>query len=190
MTARSSTTIALLITFVLSITVTLRGYPRGDDELVRQLREQLQQTQAELAGTTAQLADARQKLGFLEASKARVQVTAYALTDDFGPDPLFSNNTPARKAFAVPKHTLPTGKILNVALSPAAEHKLHANLNDTIVLMSRNRRIALIQVGKRGFACTNRASVPPQVQSFASIKRASQSINSCRGRALPFSKAT
>ncbi len=87
-----------------------------------------------------QLADAKQKLGFLEASKARVQVTAYALTDDFGPDPVFSNNTPARKAFAVPKHTLPTGKILNVALSPAAEHKLHANLNDTIVLMSRNRR--------------------------------------------------
>ena len=30
-------------------------------------------------------------------------------------------------------------KILNVALSPTAERKLHANLNDTIVLMSRNR---------------------------------------------------
>src|SRR6266699_6706520 len=140
MTARSSTTIALLITFVLSITVTLRGYPHSDDEVVRQLREQLQQTQAELAGTTAQLADARQKLGFLEASKARVQVTAYALTDDFGPDPVFSNNTPARQAYAVPKHALPTGKVLNVALSPMAERKLHASLNDTIVLMSRNRR--------------------------------------------------
>ncbi len=141
MTAGSSgMTIALLITFVLAITVTLRGYPHSDDEVVRQLREQLQQTQAELAGTTAQLADARQKLGFLEASKARVQVTAYALTDDFGPDPVFSNNTPARKAYAVPKHTLPNEEVLNVALSPAAEHKLHANLNDTIVLMSRNRR--------------------------------------------------
>ena|SRR5436305_886929 len=139
MKARSST-IALLITFVLAITVTLRGYPHGDDEVVRQLREQLQQTQAQLAGTATQLADARQKLGFLEASKARVQVTAYALTDDFGPDPVFSNNTPARTAYAVPKHTLPNEKVLNVALSPEAEHKLHANLNDTIVLMSRNRR--------------------------------------------------
>src|SRR5258708_4835744 len=124
MTARNSTTIALLITFVLSITVTLRGYPHGDDELVRQLREQLQQTQAELAGTTAQLADAKQKLGFLEASKARVQVTAYALTDDFGPDPVFSNNTPARTPYAVPKHTLPNEHILTGPLSPAPPHHL------------------------------------------------------------------
>jgi hypothetical protein len=67
-----------------------------------------------------------------------VQVTAYALTDDFGPDPVFSNNAPARSAYAVPKHNLPAGKILNVALSPMAERKLHANLNDTIVLISRN----------------------------------------------------
>jgi hypothetical protein len=66
-------------------------------------------------------------------------VTAYALTDDFGPDPLFSNNAPAKSAYAVPKHTLPAEKVLNVALSPTAERKLHANLNDTIVLISRNR---------------------------------------------------
>jgi len=66
-------------------------------------------------------------------------VTAYALTDDFGPDPVFSNNAPARNAYAVPKHILPAEKVLNVALSPIAERTLHANLNDTIVLMSRNR---------------------------------------------------
>lgn len=76
---------------------------------------------------------------FLAASKARVQVTAYALTEDFGPDPLFSNNSPARNAYAVPKHTLPSGNTLNVALSPVVEQKLHARLNDTIVLISRNR---------------------------------------------------
>jgi hypothetical protein len=76
---------------------------------------------------------------FLDASKARVQVTAYALTEDFGPDPMFSNSSPARSAYAVPKHILPSGNILNVALSPVAEHKLHAHLNDTIVLISRNR---------------------------------------------------
>ena len=39
----------------------------------------------------------------------------------------------------MPKHTLPPEKVLNVALSPIAERTLHANLNDTIVLMSRNR---------------------------------------------------
>ena len=76
---------------------------------------------------------------FLAASKARVQVTAYALTEGFGPDPLFSNNSPARNAYAVPKHTLPSGNTLNVALSPVVEQKLHARLNDTIVLISRNR---------------------------------------------------
>jgi hypothetical protein len=85
------------------------------------------------------LSAANQKLAFLDSSKARVQVTAYALTGDFGPDPVFSNNAPARSAYAVPKHTLPAGRVLNVALSPTAERKLHANLNDTIVLMSRNR---------------------------------------------------
>ena len=53
---------------------------------------------------------------------------------------MFSNNSPARKAYAVPKHSLPAGKVLNVALSPTAERKLNANLNDTIVLMSRNHR--------------------------------------------------
>jgi hypothetical protein len=133
--------LALLITLVLGVSVTLARHESSRDAaLVRQLSEQLQHTQNELADTTLQLADANKKLGFLEASKSRVQVTAYALTEDFGPDPVFSNNTPARKAYAVPKHSLPTGKVLNVALSPTAERKLNANLNDTIVLMSRNHR--------------------------------------------------
>jgi hypothetical protein len=101
--------------------------------------DQLEQTKSELVDATVRLSEANKKLGFLESSKARVQVTAYALTDDFGPDPVFSNNAPARSAYAVPKHTLPAEKVLNVALSPRAERTLHANLNDTIVLMSRNR---------------------------------------------------
>jgi hypothetical protein len=97
----------------------------------------LEQREKELADTRNQLADASRKLAFLDASKTRVQVTAYALTEDFGDDPLFSNNTHARKAYAVPKHTLPNGKVLNVALSPLAEHRLHASLNDTLVLTTR-----------------------------------------------------
>ena len=107
-------------------------------QTIRQLSEELQGTRMQLLNTTAALEDAKKKLGFLEASKARVQVTAYALTNDFGPDPVFSNNTPARTAYAVPKHTLPAEKVLNVALSPMAERKLHARLNDTLVLLSRN----------------------------------------------------
>src|SRR5260370_38426175 len=107
--------------------------------VVRRLTDQLEQTKSELVDANVGLEEANKKLGFLESSKARVQVTAYALTDDFGPDPLFSNNAPARSAYAVPKHTLPAEKVLNVALSPTAEQKLHANLNDTILLISRNR---------------------------------------------------
>jgi len=134
-------TMALLITFVLGAGVVLHGYENvRNAAVVRQLSDQLEQTKSELVDATTRLSEANKKLGFLESTKARVQVTAYALTDDFGPDPVFSNNAPARDAYAVPKHTLPAAeKVLNVALSPMAERQLHANLNDTIVLMSRNR---------------------------------------------------
>ena len=133
-------TMALLITFVLGAGVVLHRYENGRNAaVVRQLSDQLEQTKSELVDATLRLSEANKKLGFLESSKARVQVTAYALTDDFGTDPVFSNNAPARTAYAVPKHTLPPEKVLNVALSPIAERTLHASLNDTIVLMSRNR---------------------------------------------------
>jgi len=129
---------ALLVTFVLAGSITLRSFESHRNvQRVQELTDQLQRTKGELEQTRVQLADANRKLVFLEAAKARVQVTAYALTPDFGPDPVFSNNLPARTAYAVPKHTLPAEKVLNVALSPLAERKLHANLNDTIVLTTR-----------------------------------------------------
>jgi hypothetical protein len=133
-------TMALLVTFVLGTGVGLHRHENARNAaVVRQLSDQLQQTKSELVDATVRLSAANQKLAFLDSSKARVQVTAYALTGEFGPDPVFSNSAPARSAYAVPKHTLPAGKVLNVALSLTAERKLHANLNDTIVLMSRNR---------------------------------------------------
>jgi len=129
---------ALLVTFVLAGSITLRSFESHRNvQKVQELAAQLQRTQGELEQTRVQLADANRKLVFLEATKARVQVTAYALTPEFGPDQVFSNNSPARRAYAVPKHTLPTEKVLNVALSPVAERKLHATLNDTLVLTTR-----------------------------------------------------
>ncbi len=129
---------ALLVTFVLAGSITLRSFEsHRNAQRMQELTAQLQRTQGELEKTRVQLADANRKLVFLEATKARVQVTAYALTPDFGPDPVFSNSSPARTAYAVPKHTLPTEKVLNIALSPLAERKLHATLNDTIVLTTR-----------------------------------------------------
>ena len=131
---------ALLITLVLATGVGLHNYESARNAaVVRQLSDQLEQTKSELVDATTQLSEANKKLGFLESSKARVQVTAYALTDDFGPHPVFSNNAPARSAYEEPKHTLPAERVLNVALSPMAERKLHARLNDTIVLMSGDR---------------------------------------------------
>jgi len=134
-------TIALLITLVLSVTITVWGFANSvSTHEVKQLTSQLQSAQTQLEDAKMQLADAHAKMSFIERNKARVQVTAYALTEDFGPDPLFSNNTPARTAYAVPKHTLPAGKVLNVALSPLAERKLHAHLNDTLVLQTRKHQ--------------------------------------------------
>jgi hypothetical protein len=135
-----SWTMAFLITLVVGAGVMLRSQEDAHNPAaVRQRRDQLEQTGTELTDALAQLGSANKRLVFLEAAKASVEVTAYALTDDFGPDPVFANNAPARNAYAVPKHALPAERILNVALSPMAERKLHANLNDMIVLMSRNR---------------------------------------------------
>jgi hypothetical protein len=131
---------ALLMALAVGASVALRSHEDAHNAVaVRQLSDQLEQTKSMLADAMVQLSYANKKLGFLDAAKVRVQVTAYALTDDFGPDPLFANNAPARRAYAVPKHTLPAERILNVALSPVAERKLHANLNDMIVLVPRNR---------------------------------------------------
>jgi hypothetical protein len=121
--------VALLITMVLGGVVTIRA---------RRLDAQLAERQIQLNDARLQLAEANKKLAFLNTNKTRVQVTAYALTEDFGENPLFSNNTPARGAYAVPKHTLPAGTVINVALSPTAEKKLHAKLNDTLVLTTRH----------------------------------------------------
>jgi hypothetical protein len=134
-------TIALLITLVLTVSVTVWGFATSVKSYeVKQLTAQVQSEQMKLDDARLQLADANAKLTFIEQTKARVQVTAYALTDDFGPNPVFSNNTPARTAYAVPKHTLPMGKVLNVALSPLAERKLHAHLNDTLILQTRKHQ--------------------------------------------------
>ena len=130
--------ISLVVTFALVGSITLHSIVgRWDANRLEQVNAQLQRAQGELSEARVQLADANRKLGFLEATKARVQVTAYALTPDFGPEPLFSNTKPARSAYAVPQHTLPTGKVLNVALSPLAERKLHATLNDTLLLTTK-----------------------------------------------------
>ena len=60
-------------------------------------------------------------------------MTAYVAA----PDQRFSNGSSVLHAYAVPRHTLPEDRVINVALSPAAQLKLHAKLNDYIVLIQR-----------------------------------------------------
>lgn len=130
---------AFLITLVISLAAALGRFAvRTNARAIEQLERDLEQAHQQLADQKARLQQANEKLGFLDTAKTRVQVTAYALTEDFGPNPVFANQMPARTAYAVPRHTLPAEAVLNVALSPAAEKRLHARLNDTIVLMSRH----------------------------------------------------
>jgi hypothetical protein len=105
---------------------------------------ELTQARIELQDTKTLLKIARQKLGYLEQNKAVVQVTAYALSPAFGDNPVFANGRHARTAFAVPSVTLPDDKVINVALSPSAQVKLHAKMNDILVLMDKRGRRKLV----------------------------------------------
>ena len=74
-------TIVLLITLVIAVTVTVWGFAKSvNKDETRDLAAQLQHAQSDLDNTKLQLADAEQKLSFMEANKTGVQVTAYALT--------------------------------------------------------------------------------------------------------------
>jgi hypothetical protein len=94
--------VALLIALAVGASVALLSHGNAHNAVaVRQLSDQLEQTKTMLVDAMAQLSYANKKLGFLDAAKVRVEVTAYALTDDFGPNPLLANNGASR----VPAHT-------------------------------------------------------------------------------------
>lgn len=110
--------------------------------LVAQSRElaaqgnELEKTKLLLQQTNQLLASAQDKLGYLNRHKTAVQVTA------FTGQGRFASGRKAAQSYAVPCHTLPEDKVLNVALSPAAQRNLHARMNDYIVLLDKNRQIA------------------------------------------------
>jgi|ERR1700728_2031101 hypothetical protein len=122
--------------------------------------DQPEQTKSEPVDATLGLSEAKKNLGSPESTKARVQLTGYALTEDFAADPVFSNDAPPRSAYAVPKHTLPAAeRVLNVALAPSAARQLHANLSDTIALTPRNRARKHLARFVHGTAQTETCSV-------------------------------
>jgi hypothetical protein len=112
-------------------------YKHDQNHLLRTLTAQsseLQQTKLQLQQTTHLLASAEEKLGFLNQHKTAVQVTA------FTGHGVFASGLKTAKSYAVPRHTLPEDKVLNIALSPTARRSLHAQMNDYIVLLDKNQQ--------------------------------------------------
>jgi hypothetical protein len=125
--------VLLLIVASIVLTNTVR-YRRDKQRFLHALAQQgneLQQTKLQLEQTTHRLAIAEKKLGFLNQYKATVQVTA------FTGHGRFASGMKTEQSFAVPTRRLPEDKVLSIALSPPAQRKLHAQLNDYIALLDR-----------------------------------------------------
>jgi hypothetical protein len=128
--------VAILISFAFYATV--RVLHRQNHALVRQLNQttnELSTTKTQLQQVQIRLADAEKKLGFLDKNQTPVQVTAYTKASSSS---MFANGKSVTHAYAVPQHTLPENEVVSVALSPSAQVKLHAHMNDYIVLVHRH----------------------------------------------------
>ena len=97
---------------------------------------ELTQTKLRLLQTTQLLVSAENKLGYLNQHKTAVQVTAFTGQGHF------ANGVKTAHSYAVPNRVLPEDKVLNIALSPAAQHNLHARMNDYIVLLDKSQEKA------------------------------------------------
>ena len=124
----------LLLLIMMSALFITRFFPsrHDDDKALHALLEQgreLEQTRFQLQQTRQLLAGAQSKLSFLNRHQTPVQVTAFTGEGNF------ANGAETKAAYAVPRHNLPEDKVLNIALSPVAQHILHARMNDYIVLL-------------------------------------------------------
>lgn len=127
--------LALLIIGSAVVTNTVR-YRHDKHRFLQILNEQsneLRRTKLQLQQTSHLLATAENKLGFLNQHKTAVQVTAFTGRGSF------ASGQKTAQSYAVPSHILPEGKVLNIALSPAARMKLNARMNDYIVLLDKNQ---------------------------------------------------
>lgn len=97
---------------------------------------ELERTKLQLQKTEHLLANAENKLGFLNQHKTDVQVTAFTGQGSF------ANGFKTAQSYAVPQHILPEDRVLNIALSPTARRNLHARMNDYIVLFDKDHQKA------------------------------------------------
>ena len=135
-------------------------YRHEKDSFLRTLAAQgneLEQTKLQLQATTHLLASAQNKLGFLNQYKTAVQVTAYIGQGSF------ASGVKTAESYAVPHHTLPEDKVLNIALSPTARRNLHARMNDYIVLLDKKQQKARLA---RFVDTTSRKELRPVVDVY------------------------
>lgn len=123
--------ILIVASVVLTNTVRFRRDKKRFMGVVAEQDKKLQQTQSQLQEARKKLENAEKKLGFLNQHKTKVQVTAFTVPGTF------ANGVKTEESYAVPTHKLPEHNILNIALSPTARERLHARLNDYIVLFDR-----------------------------------------------------
>ena len=124
-------TVALFVS--LASIMAAKGYKKHLSASLRQKDAQVAGLQAELRQTKADLTVAKKKLGFLDKYKQRIQVTAYTARQGSR----FANGTKTAGAYAVRGRSLPQDRLMCVALSPPAQHRLNAKFNDLIVLVRR-----------------------------------------------------
>lgn len=128
--------VALLIAVVFYSTVEVLH--QQNHALFHQLNEkqtELTLSQTQLKQVRIELAAAQNKLGFLDKHQTPVQVTAY--TKSSSPNAVFANGRSVERVYAVHQHTLPENAVVYVALSPSAQSRLHARMNDYIVLIHK-----------------------------------------------------
>jgi mannitol-specific phosphotransferase system IIBC component len=130
----ASLALLIIASVVMSNTVRYRHDKKHLREAIAAQRTELQRTKLQLEEAQHLLASAEKKLSFLNLQKTTVQVTA------FTGEGSFASGLATAKSYAVPHHTLPEDKVLNIALSPVARRNLHARLNDYIVLLDNHQQ--------------------------------------------------
>ncbi len=128
----------LLVIGIAVLANTVR-YRHEQNHFLRTLAAQgseLERTKLQLQKTEHLLANAENKLGFLNQHKTEVQVTAFTGQGSF------ASGLKTAQSYAVPQHVLPEDKVLNIALSPTARQNLHARMNDYIVLFDKGQQKA------------------------------------------------
>ncbi len=155
------TGLALLVIGIAVLTDAER-YRHDENHLLRTVAAEGNELKLQLQETKNLLIGAETKLGYLDQHKTAVQVTAFTGHGSF------ADGQQTAHSYAVPNHILPKNKVLNIALSPTARRKLHAQMNDYIVLLDKKQQEPRLA---RFVDTTSAKELRPVVDVFFATKR-------------------